>query len=279
MGRVGGGTPRLPTAQHLAGVPVVLASRCIGIAAAGQFAAMYNLTRSSVNPLISVFQGPLFAATSKEPGLERLTSTLQIVSLLTWSPYIFIAITSSELIDMLYGARWSGASPVLATCSITMIFYTILSVSGPVLWGRGRVGLDLKIQLAGAAFALVLLASINKISTSTLVNSFLAVTSFRALASLYFAASCYPGSRVRLARAAARSAALAIAANIPSAVLLPVLRSTHCGPFVLIVMLGGTFAITYMLLTLTFFRYLLDTSVIERLEKGIRIFKRIGVRP
>jgi len=76
------------------------------------------------------------------------------VALVSFPAFGAVMLASETMVLALFGDAWREASAVLVPLAGAMIFHTVMAVAGPVLWGKGDVGRELKIQ-AIVAFALV----------------------------------------------------------------------------------------------------------------------------
>jgi len=91
------------------------------------------------------------------------------------------AMVADSVIQGLYGERWSQAGPVFAALCVAMPFHALMAVAGPILWGRGRAGVELKVQTGVAAALLLALLLLMDQSLAVLAWGVCAVYAGRAI--------------------------------------------------------------------------------------------------
>lgn len=138
----------------------LIVGRLFGAVALGLYSVSYTLVRTPTNHLVTTLQSVLFAASARaqdNPDNVRRAYLVvtAAVALAVVPTFVGVAIVSDTLVSVLFGARWTDASPILIPLSLAMIFHAIMAVSGPVLLGVGVPSEELKVQ----ALTAVLLVS------------------------------------------------------------------------------------------------------------------------
>lgn len=142
-----------------------LVGRIFGPIALGAYSISYNLVRTPANHLVVTVQTVLFSASARASdnagSLRRAYLTVVAgVSLVAFPVFIGVAVVSGTVVEALFGTRWADAAPVLLPLSLAMTLHALMAVAGPVLWGKGAAGTELKVQVwIGAALVVVLLVA------------------------------------------------------------------------------------------------------------------------
>jgi O-antigen/teichoic acid export membrane protein len=72
--------------------------------------------------------------------------------------FLATACAARTIILGLYGPKWLGAIPVLIPLALSMPFYAVMGLAGPVLWGRGEAYREFRVQaLVASLFAIGLI--------------------------------------------------------------------------------------------------------------------------
>lgn len=129
----------------------VAAGRFFGAAALGQFTMSNNLVRTPANHLVVSLQSVLFPlaarAQNNDAGLRRAyLAALAGVGLVAFPVFAFVAIMAEPIVQVLLGAKWVEAAPVLAALSTAMIPHSAMAICGPLLNGRGEPEVELRLQ-------------------------------------------------------------------------------------------------------------------------------------
>ena len=148
----------------------LVVARAFGLRDLGLYSVSYNLVRTPTNHLITTIQGVLFPIASKSQEEHQLGSLqkvylglLGIVLFLVAPTFAGLASVSDTVVAALYGSKWEGAGDVLAPLALSMVAHSAL-VCSVILWGKGRVGLELKVQLSIACLLLGALALASNVS-------------------------------------------------------------------------------------------------------------------
>lgn len=126
--------------------------RFFGARALGFYSVSYNLVRTPANHLVVSLQSALFPASARagdnlahlQRGYLAVVSAVALVAL----PLFFTgAATADTVVLALYGEGWGEAGSVLAPLSLAMACHSLMALAGPVLAGKGRPGIELKVQV------------------------------------------------------------------------------------------------------------------------------------
>lgn len=136
-----------------------LVGRIWGVQALGLYAVAFNLSRAPVGMLVGAVQSVAFSSASRiQADDQRMRrSYLAVTSALAltmFPPFFLICLEAETVMQIIYGSRWSGASPMLAAFSVTTPIYALVAITGPMLWARGQVEKELYSQIA-IAFVLL----------------------------------------------------------------------------------------------------------------------------
>lgn len=144
----------------------LLVGKYFGPTALGLYSVSYNLVRAPTNHLVVTLQTVLFPASARsqdnQANLHRAYLTVVAgVALIAVPVFAGVAAVSDTVVEALFGAKWTGAAPVLLPLSLAMILHALMAVAGPVLWGKGAAGTEFKVQfwIALALVGALLLAA------------------------------------------------------------------------------------------------------------------------
>jgi O-antigen/teichoic acid export membrane protein len=129
-----------------------IAGRCFGVFDLGLYNRAFVFATTPVNGAIIGLQQVLFPGTARaQDEHEKLKRTylgsLAILALVTVPAYAAVAMAPRTILVALYGQQWAPAAPLLAAFAVAMPFYALMGVVGPLLWGMGKVGYELRVQL------------------------------------------------------------------------------------------------------------------------------------
>lgn len=160
--------------------------KLFGAGALGLYSVSYNLVRTPTNHLVVAIQSVLFPASSKTQddfGLLRRGYLIiaSALALIAFPVFAGVAAVSETVISALFGSKWANASGVLLPLALAMACHTIMCVAGPILWGIGRPGVELKIQLSIAVLMVAGLLFAGQFSLGTLAWGVLAIYALRAV--------------------------------------------------------------------------------------------------
>jgi len=167
-------------------IHMLVAGRLFGAATLGYYSVSSNLVRYPTNHLVTTLQSVMFpasAAAQDDPkGIAKAyLAVLGLVGLITVPTFVACGLLAKELIVLLYGPSWVEAALILLPLALAMPLHSITAVSGPILWGMGRVSRESGLQwLTLGVFAITLWA-VMPISVSALAWIVFAIFLFRAL--------------------------------------------------------------------------------------------------
>jgi PST family polysaccharide transporter len=116
---------------------------------------LYNralvLVTVPVTNLMIVLQRVLFSAYSRaqdrRDALKRAyLASVGLIALLLGPLFVGVAAASSSVILGLYGEEWRAAVPILTPLALAMPLHAVMGLAGPLVWGTGRVEVELRIQ-------------------------------------------------------------------------------------------------------------------------------------
>lgn len=141
-----------------------LVGRFYGMNALGLYSVCYNLVRTPTNHVMTTAQTVLFPASARaqknNESLQRAyLATLGIVTLVVLPTFAGVAAVSGTVVEALYGQKWVEAIPLLLPLALAMPLHAAMTGS-VILWGKGLVGLELRVQFwIAIIFVLTLLAA------------------------------------------------------------------------------------------------------------------------
>ena len=130
----------------------VMIGRLLNAQALGLYNVAYNLAAMPNNLLLGALQPAFLAAGARlQCELERLGRAyfqmLATIFVMVFPVFVFLALVSNDLVQLLYGSKWSDAGPVLSILFLSMPAYVIWGLSTPVLWNTGRKYQESVLQL------------------------------------------------------------------------------------------------------------------------------------
>lgn len=138
--------------------PSVFTAHTLGAHPVGMYSTAFNLLRMPTDIAVSALHAPLLVSTARDDGgnasQDRFLSTLNVLATTVFAVYVVAFLCGQQIILPLLGPKWLEAGPVLAIVSLIMAARLISNVSGAVVWGQGRLMLDLGAQLASIAVLL-----------------------------------------------------------------------------------------------------------------------------
>jgi len=101
--------------------------------------------------------------------------------LLVFPVFFGVAVLFEPLINALYGEKWSSAAAILMPLAIAMPFHAIMAVSGSILWGRGKAGKEMRVQVFVAILLVIVLAAMVNLTPVWMAWGVAGVYVFRAI--------------------------------------------------------------------------------------------------
>jgi O-antigen/teichoic acid export membrane protein len=137
----------------------MLIGRVLNAQAVGLYNVAYNLASIPNTLLLGVLQ-PTFLATGArlQDDPDRLAQgwllALSCVLVLITPAAVVLALLSTDLVHLLYGAEWAESGWVLGLLLLCVPAWTGYGISTPLLWNTGRKHLEYLLQLPLLALAL-----------------------------------------------------------------------------------------------------------------------------
>lgn len=137
----------------------VVVGRFWGVPALGAYTVAFNLSRAPVGVLVGSLQSVAFSAAARiqDDDVRTRRSYLAVLSalaLVMFPAFALVALEATAVIDLVYGAQWLPAAPLLAAFAVTTPLYALGALTGPLLQARGAVLHELAAQLLVAAVLL-----------------------------------------------------------------------------------------------------------------------------
>ncbi|MCZ7562808.1 MAG: lipopolysaccharide biosynthesis protein [Burkholderiales bacterium] len=157
----------------------VLVGRAFGTSTLGAYSISYSLLRTPVNHIVFSLQQvimPFTARAQDDPETMRKAylATLWAVAIVTMPTFLGLGALAPTAIDALYGSAWSEAIPLLVPLALAMPLQAVQAVGGPVLWGSGQVGREIRVTVSVVALLVVMLLIASTISAVAMAWSVLA---------------------------------------------------------------------------------------------------------
>ena len=158
--------------------------RVFGAVPLGLYSRAFQLTSAPTSAIMPGLQSVLFAASSRAQGrvdaLRRAyLASFSVVAVVTVPLFAAVAAIPTTVILALYGPKWVGSVPMLVPLALAMPLFALLCVAGPLLWGIGKVGRELRVQLVTAMLAVVVFSAACRFSVVLLAWGVLGVYAFR----------------------------------------------------------------------------------------------------
>jgi O-antigen/teichoic acid export membrane protein len=194
------------TSWVLDSVDNLLIGKLFGARSLGMYAVCFNLVRTPTGHLVTTLQNVLFSVSSRiqhDDSRVARTYVAVLCAVVTIAIPIFAAIgaIAETCVVAIYGNQWTGAGRLLAPLALAMPLHCVTAITGPILWGKGRVGLELRISLAMGVFMLITLLLLSAISLVAVVWGVFAVYLIRAIWMVATIASTCAISRRRILNA------------------------------------------------------------------------------
>ena len=130
----------------------LLVNRFWGTAALGEYTAAIALSRAPAGLLVNAVQSVTLSSASRlQNDNQRLgrayLALLGLITLLTGPLFTLMGVHAPTLVHLIYGERWTNTGLLFAAFCASLPFYSILAVSGPVLWAINVVRPDIYIQV------------------------------------------------------------------------------------------------------------------------------------
>jgi O-antigen/teichoic acid export membrane protein len=181
----------------------VLVGKFFGSTQLGLYSVTYNLVRTPINHLIVSLQSVMLPLVSRIQNKDdQLVSLfyafISIMSILTFPVFLSVSSLSEVVLDALYGSEWVQVSEILVPISLAMPLHAIMAITGPFLWGMGRVEKELKIQLFVAIFFTISMLVACQISLTVAAWTVFSVYAIRAIMMIYILSTVLKIERIRV---------------------------------------------------------------------------------
>jgi PST family polysaccharide transporter len=118
----------------------------------GTYASAFNLSVAPVWQITSSVQQQLFAKGSRlasdQASILRSYQTAIFYVIVVVTPLMqIVSLTSTESVSILLGAKWTQVGPILHILALAMPFYVLYGVSSPFIWAKGRIPIDVALQI------------------------------------------------------------------------------------------------------------------------------------
>ncbi len=149
-------------------VDKLMVGRIYGMHALGLYAVSYNMVRNPINYVVTTVQSVLFPAGARAQenikGLQKAYLTALGAVLLVACPiFLGIAAAAPTVVRGIYGGKWAGAEALLLPFALAIPVHACMTGSA-LLWARGEVGTELKVEAGTAIIFLGALAWSTRIS-------------------------------------------------------------------------------------------------------------------
>ena len=139
----------------------VLVGRLVGPDAVGLYSQAYNVMIKPVwlvtTPLVALMLTSLSrAAADPQARGDLVVAFYRFAAILLLPISVGLVVVGGETMQLLGGAAWTEAGPLLSVLSIGMVGQAAVILSGPVLAAAGRTG---RLCLGAAVVAVVMLAA------------------------------------------------------------------------------------------------------------------------
>jgi len=162
-----------------------MVGKAFGTYVLGSYTVSYNLVRTPTNHLVTSIQQVLFPASARSKGSNDHGLAYLVViwgiSLLAFPIFLSVAVLSGTVVDALYGAKWIAASAILFPLALAMPFHAVMAVGGPMLWGRGEAGMEMRVQFVVAPVLVIVLWAMASMSPVAMAWGVTGVYVFRAI--------------------------------------------------------------------------------------------------
>jgi O-antigen/teichoic acid export membrane protein len=229
----------------------MMIGRVAGAHALGLYSTAYTLVRYPTNLLVNAAQAVAFPASTMYRDDPRTLAwghqrAVFLISMLMLPLFAAASLVAEGLVRLVYGPAWLPAASALAVLALAMPLHALTAITGPILWGTGRVHLELRVQVITLFALAVLLAACAGLPIVVIAFVVLAAYALRAALlcrALYEVLGASPVALVRVALPGVAATVLALAVGHALRVALsdaPLLAAQGAAL--------GAFALTWILL-------------------------------
>jgi lipopolysaccharide exporter len=166
---------------------ILLVGRLFGMAPLGLYSVAYKLVRKPTDYLVIALQTVMFPASTRiqdDDARQRraFLTTISAIMLAAGPVFAGVGAVSSTVVEALYGSAWLAAAPLLLPLALAMPLHAVMGMVGPILWGRGMVGKEFKVQFCIAVVFVLVLLVLTRVSVVAVAWGVLLVYGLRAIA-------------------------------------------------------------------------------------------------
>jgi lipopolysaccharide exporter len=174
------------TNWFLDSVDNILIGKIFGTKSLGLYAVVFNFVRTPTGHLTTTLQNVLFSTSSRfQHDNARLGQTyiavISAIALIAFPLFAGVAAIAETCVIVVYGERWQEAAALLTPLALAMPFHCLTAVTGPILWGTGRVGKELRVSFVMGLVMILVLLLLSNISLVAVVWGVFGVYLLRAL--------------------------------------------------------------------------------------------------
>ncbi len=163
----------------------LIAGKLFGATTLGLYSVSSNLVRYPTNHLVTTLQSVMFPASAEAQGdsaalRAAYLAVLSLIALVTVPLFVAVAILAEPLILLLYGPDWKAAAELVQPLALAMPLHSVTAVSGPILWGLGRVSRESTLQWLTIICFVILLYVVGQLTAVKLSWIVLAIYALRA---------------------------------------------------------------------------------------------------
>jgi lipopolysaccharide exporter len=130
----------------------ILIARLLNATSLGLYNVAYNLATLPNALLLGALQPAFLAAGARlQNEVQRLASAylqmLATILVLGVPAFVFLGLISPDIVQFLYGAKWTSAGWVLGILFFAMPAYVVWGISTPILWNTQRKNHEFALQL------------------------------------------------------------------------------------------------------------------------------------
>jgi O-antigen/teichoic acid export membrane protein len=127
----------------LGSADVLIVGRVLGASSLGLYTVVMNFAcvpLTKVAPIVNSIAFPAFAMVQDQPAHARFYALkgLRLTAALAVPVFFGVAATAPEIVDVVFGAKWHAARPLLAILSLAITFRALLLVLPNYLQGMGE---------------------------------------------------------------------------------------------------------------------------------------------
>lgn len=142
--------------------PHVAVGRWLDAHMLGLYTIANNLVKVPADHLARNVQSVLHSLASRtqdnDARLKRAYLTVIAgIGVAAFPTFVYVATMADAVVDLLLGAKWTAAAPVLVPLSLAMALHAVEAMAGPTLSGRGEPELELRIKIGTLVVMLSLL--------------------------------------------------------------------------------------------------------------------------